>query len=258
MIRTISIEGNRKFKKNILNLDKNFNCFIGGMRSGKTTMLKAIYNSYVKDKADGFPVKKIDLTIDKDISDIIFISADKAAFIFSDRTDTKLFTLELTEEYNVDNLVSFLDDFVYENTVVLIDEIGLHLFPDAQKLLIPTLKENFPNTQFIFSTLYPYVVGDLRPEQVFVLKERDNRIICLNPVEASFGYTYDNILAYNFEIEPRSDEIAKRIQELYYSLEKDTISNTREKLSELEAILKNEPEILRARMLLKRKELIGK
>lgn len=54
--------------------------------------------------------------------------------------------------------------------VVLIDEIDLHLHPDWQRSVLPTLSATLPNIQFIVSTHSPLVVGSLQRQNIQLLE----------------------------------------------------------------------------------------
>ena len=55
--------------------------------------------------------------------------------------------------------------------IVLVDEIDLHLHPEWQRRVIPTLAKAFPNIQFIFTTHSPIVVGSVEWSNIHVLGE---------------------------------------------------------------------------------------
>lgn len=56
--------------------------------------------------------------------------------------------------------------------IVLVDEIDLHLHPEWQRRVIPTLAKTFPNIQFIFTTHSPIVVGSVEWSNIHVLGEK--------------------------------------------------------------------------------------
>lgn len=53
--------------------------------------------------------------------------------------------------------------------IVLVDEIDAHLHPAWQRQIIPTLREEFPNVQFIATTHSPLVVGSMRSGTLWAL-----------------------------------------------------------------------------------------
>jgi hypothetical protein len=54
--------------------------------------------------------------------------------------------------------------------VVLVDEIDLHLHPEWQREVVPTVARALPNLQFILTTHSPIVAGTLSAKNIFVLE----------------------------------------------------------------------------------------
>ncbi|NBB11067.1 AAA family ATPase [Pseudomonas sp. SLFW] len=54
--------------------------------------------------------------------------------------------------------------------VVMVDEIDLHLHPEWQRTVVPTLAAALPNIQFILTTHSPLVVGSLSSNNLYVLE----------------------------------------------------------------------------------------
>lgn len=54
--------------------------------------------------------------------------------------------------------------------VVLIDEIDLHLHPQWQRSVIPSLTQTFPNCQFTVTTHSPQVLSEVKKENVFIIE----------------------------------------------------------------------------------------
>ena len=79
--------------------------------------------------------------------------------------------------------------------VVLIDEIDLHIHPEWQRELIPTLARTLPNVQFILTTHSPLVVGTLERANILTV-ERSQRGVprVLRPTEETYGLTADQLL----------------------------------------------------------------
>jgi predicted ATP-binding protein involved in virulence len=57
--------------------------------------------------------------------------------------------------------------------VVMVDEIDLHLHPEWQREVVPTIANALPSLQFILTTHSPIVAGTLTSKNIFVL-EMDN------------------------------------------------------------------------------------
>jgi len=61
--------------------------------------------------------------------------------------------------------------------IVLIDEIDLHLHPRWQRMVIPKLREVFPNCQFLISTHSPHIITNVNPENLFLLEMTDEGLV---------------------------------------------------------------------------------
>lgn len=58
--------------------------------------------------------------------------------------------------------------------VIAIDEIELHLHPKWQRLIVPTLRQAFPDFQFIITTHSPQVIGSVEARCVRLLSKGEN------------------------------------------------------------------------------------
>ncbi|MCK5538304.1 MAG: AAA family ATPase [Bacteroidales bacterium] len=75
--------------------------------------------------------------------------------------------------YKCVTLNPHLKDLALRKTegVVLIDELDLHLHPEWQRKIIHSLRETFPNVQFITTTHSPFLIQETANEQLIVLKD---------------------------------------------------------------------------------------
>jgi AAA domain, putative AbiEii toxin, Type IV TA system len=78
--------------------------------------------------------------------------------------------------------------------IVLIDEIDLHLHPQWQREVLPTLSKVLPKMQFIVSSHSALVTGSLRPSQVRVLSPDDAGTQVNELHESLQGRSVDQIL----------------------------------------------------------------
>jgi hypothetical protein len=78
--------------------------------------------------------------------------------------------------------------------VVLIDEIDLHLHPEWQRVVLPTLSAALPNVQFIVTTHSPLVVGSLEAANLFLLVEQDGASVIKRLPEPVYGRSSEQIL----------------------------------------------------------------
>jgi predicted ATPase len=79
--------------------------------------------------------------------------------------------------------------------VVLVDEIDLHLHPEWQRLVVPTISKALPNLQFVLSTHSPIVAGTLSAKNIFVLEMDDSGASTIRQLEESIhGLNADQVL----------------------------------------------------------------
>lgn len=65
----------------------------------------------------------------------------------------------------------------FEGSVILLDEPGLHLHPEAQKDLLLRLEEYAQGTTFLYTTHLPFMIDLRYPDRIRVLKETDNGVV---------------------------------------------------------------------------------
>lgn len=78
--------------------------------------------------------------------------------------------------------------------VVLVDEIDLHLHPEWQRVVVPTLAKVLPHVQFVVTTHSPLVVGSLEAANLFVLFEEDGATVVKRLPERVRGKSAEQIL----------------------------------------------------------------
>ena len=152
-----------------------------------------------------------------------------------------------------------LEDPLLGDGVVLIDEIELHLHPRWQRDIIPALKKTFPNCQFIVTTHSPQVISHVHPQGVFIL-ERDNEqgLVVMSP-EGSYGRDSNSILEDLMEVPERPQKIKDSLQQLFRFIDDGNLEGAKELRQELvEEIGDDEPEFVRADVLIRRKEILNK
>ncbi|MCI5147525.1 MAG: hypothetical protein D3923_18820, partial [Candidatus Electrothrix sp. AR3] len=134
--------------------------------------------------------------------------------------------------------------------VFMIDALELHLHPSWQRELIPKLLHSFPNCQFIITTHSPQVLGNVRPESIFILKREGNEIISEQPDE-SYGMTMDRLLELVMDEESRPNkEIREQITTLFEHLSRDEFEQALELVKILKKDIPNDPAMIRAEILL--------
>ena len=79
----------------------------------------------------------------------------------------------------------------FERCVILLDEPGLHLHPEAQKDLLRRLEHYAEGNTLLYTTHLPFMIDLNHPDRIRVLKETDNGIVVTtdiveSPPEAKF------------------------------------------------------------------------
>lgn len=133
-----------------------------------------------------------------------------------------------------------------EPSIILIDEIDLHLHPKWQRTVIDKLSQHFPKAQFIATSHSPLIVQaalDKKANIVVCRKEGDKVVIDNNPDEVN-GWRIDQILISDlFEINSaRSLETENFIQEKNAILSQtELLEPDKQRLKELNAKIKTVP-----------------
>mgnify|MGYP006274985441 CR=1 FL=1 len=142
--------------------------------------------------------------------------------------------------------------------IIIIDEIDLHLHPKWQRMIVPRLLEVFPNCQFFISTHSPHVLTHVQPEQIFLLKQTESGIKESQPDE-SYGKNVDRILEDLMELETtRPDEVSEKIHRIYQMINQNHLQDAQTQIKNMREEIGNDPDLLKAEVLIKRKERIGK
>lgn len=142
--------------------------------------------------------------------------------------------------------------------IVLIDEIDLHLHPKWQRFIVPRLVEVFPNCQFFISTHSPHVISHMQPEDLFLLEQTGTDIIATKPNE-SYGKNVDRVLEDLMGLETtRPDQVHADLQTVFQAIESGNLDDARNRISALQKMIGSDPELVKAGVLIRRKELIGK
>jgi predicted ATP-binding protein involved in virulence len=88
--------------------------------------------------------------------------------------------------------------------IVLIDEVDMHLHPEWQQLVLPSLQEAFPLLQFIVTTHSPQVLTTLRKENIRILTHNDDGTWSAHePTISPLAHESGDALAYIMDTHPR-------------------------------------------------------
>jgi predicted ATP-binding protein involved in virulence len=149
-----------------------------------------------------------------------------------------------------------LPDPLEGSGVVLIDEIELHLHPKWQREIIPALTRTFPNCQFIVTTHSPQVISQVKPEGIFILEKTEEGIVARRP-ESSYGRDSNRILEDLMDVPERPQRIKDELRQLFRLIDKGDIEGAKQLRQQIEdEIGYDEPEFVRADVLMRRKEIL--
>ena len=113
-------------------------------------------------------------------------------------------------------------------TVVLIDEIDLHLHPKWQRTIMAYLSERFVNTQFIVTAHSPLIVQAAENANIVVLKREGDQVVIHQQAQAVKGWRVDQLLTSDlFDLESaRSPHYESLLEKRRQILSKATLSET--------------------------------
>ncbi|MEB3193445.1 MAG: AAA family ATPase [Snowella sp.] len=153
-----------------------------------------------------------------------------------------------------------LDDPLQGEGIVLIDEIELHLHPQWQRKIIPRLTETFPNCQFIVTTHSPQVLSHVYSENIYILQSTPNGIIASQP-ESSYGRDSNQILENVMDVSAYPEEIEKELLKLFRLIDRNDLEGAKKLLKDISTTMENrldDPQLIKAGVVIKRKEILGK
>lgn len=130
--------------------------------------------------------------------------------------------------------------------IVLIDEIDLHLHPQWQRSVIPSLTQTFPNCQFIVTTHSPQVLSEVKRENVFII---ENYQIVENTPH-TYGKDSNSILYELMDVKERPETVQNQINNCLKLINDGHIETAKSALNELSNLLgENDSEVVRAKKL---------
>ena len=151
-----------------------------------------------------------------------------------------------------------LDNPLHGEGVVLIDEVDLHLHPSWQQMLIPQLLSTFAGCQFFLSTHSPHVIAHAQSESIFLIEQTKSGIEARKPSH-SYGKTVDRVLEDFMGVtRARPQDVEVALREIYEDITKGLLDLARKKMVELERVIGSDPDLVKAEVLIRRKEMVGR
>ncbi len=144
-----------------------------------------------------------------------------------------------------------LHDPLQGQGVILIDEIDLHLHPEWQRRVIPSLINVFPNCQFIVSTHSPQILANVRPENIFILTQDGEYE---HPTD-SYGWNSDSILEDIMGTTSRPKQAEEDLNRLFELIKNQKKSDAQLLLKTIEDKYGKFPELSKANVLIRHLEI---
>jgi predicted ATP-binding protein involved in virulence len=124
--------------------------------------------------------------------------------------------------------------------VVLIDELDMHLHPAWQRRLPGVLKSIFPRVQFIAASHSPQMMGELLPEEIWLMRGSE----VMGHPETALGLSSNEVLEELMGTESRNAEVAGALARIRHLIDDDLIQQARTLLAALQARIGDIPEVL--------------
>ncbi|MDR5782984.1 AAA family ATPase [Caballeronia sp. LZ065] len=137
--------------------------------------------------------------------------------------------------------------------VVLIDELDIHLHPKWQRLIVRGLTRAFPRVQFITATHSPQILSELHPSEIILLQPDG-----VERPQVSYGLDSSRVLEQIMDAKPRPAEVEQALSELFTAIERNELTDARDRLIGLKKLAPGIPELAGAEALIKRKEVLGR
>ncbi|MDE0374105.1 MAG: AAA family ATPase [Rhodospirillales bacterium] len=141
--------------------------------------------------------------------------------------------------------------------VVLIDEIDLHLHPGWQRHIIDALPDTFPSCQFLLSTHSPEILGHVKARNVWMLERTGAGLTASHP-EDSYGREVSMILESIMKTSARPRVVEEHLSSLFRMIEQGDVHEAGRRLDEMRTMIGEDPDLVKAEMLIRRKEVLGR
>ncbi len=141
--------------------------------------------------------------------------------------------------------------------IVLIDELDLHLHPAWQRHVVKSLKDTFPNIQFIVTTHSPLILSASQ-DKVITINEDENGEAKAYYRQHTYGKTANDVLKNIMNTPERINEVQELLDEYFELIEngEGNTDNSKEIGKKLKGYLgQDDTELMRAEMLLSFREL---
>ena len=141
--------------------------------------------------------------------------------------------------------------------VVLIDEIDLHLHPGWQRHIVSALAKTFTNTQFLLSTHSPTILSQLKSDSIWIMEKTESGVVANRPEDA-YGQAVDRILEDIMDVPARPRKIETKLKNLFFAIDKGNTKKAKRLLDYLQRTIGADPALIKADVLIRRREVLEK
>jgi predicted ATP-binding protein involved in virulence len=136
------------------------------------------------------------------------------------------------------------DSFSEAEGIVMIDEIDSHFHPRWQAIILDILTSAFPNIQFIVTSHSPYMINNLKQDEVIYL---DNfKYTPSDKLVNIYGRDINFIVKYLMGVEIRPKIIVDQVKKIEALIDSDKLSDASKELEILKSSLdENDFEVIR-------------
>lgn len=138
--------------------------------------------------------------------------------------------------------------------VVLIDELDLHLHPGWQRDVVQKLTTTFPKCQFIATTHSPQILGEVSPENIYILEA--GKAPC-RP-DQSLGMDSNWILEILMGTSDRKEKYSQKLEKISKLINEKDFSRAQDSINILRTEIGDFPELVKLETRLHRILALGK
>lgn len=131
--------------------------------------------------------------------------------------------------------------------VILIDEVDVHLHPSWQRRVIRDLVSTFPSIQFVCTTHSPQVLGEIKHDQVYQLKNGHAARL-----HQSFGLESSWLLDHAMQASSKSGVVSEELSKIQKAMNEMDLAKAETSLNALRNLTGPSPDVVRLETALRR------
>lgn len=137
--------------------------------------------------------------------------------------------------------------------IALIDEIELHMHPKWQRKIIPTLRDTFPNIQFIVTTHSPQVLGELDDSVNIYSINQENNMSVADSVNGLIAWDTNLILEELMNTDSLNKNIKNKVAKLFEFIQEKNFNEAKKLADEIDCLSQgSNTDVIKARVLIAR------